>query len=280
MLHEVVSVDVVRHFCHIATRRLGVGMDPKVEALVAGRVAKRLKVLQLPLDEYLSRLDGDQNCDEVVDFLEVIRPRPARFFARLGEHASLHAQMRRWLAAGRRRFRLWSAGCGSGEEPFAMALTMFQAIEAARLAPSAVDWKILASDVSPRSLERGKKGVFDEEQVSGIPETMAARFFAETGDGAAIRSEVKNRVVFRRLNLARPPFPMTGPLDAIFCHEGLQPLLPRVRRRVIDAAKALLAKDGIFCAGYDETSLDATGDAEEDLWQEVARDLSRRLGNC
>ena len=161
-----------------------------------------------------------------------------------------------------------------------MALTMVQAIEAARLAPTAVDWKVLASDVSPRSLERGKKGVFDEEQVSGIPETMAARFFTETSDGVAIHSKVKDRVVFRRLNLARPPFPMTGPLDAIFCHEGLQPLLPRVRRRVIDAAKALLAKDGIFSAGYDETSLDAIGDAEEDLWQEVARDLSRRHGNC
>ena len=89
MLNEVVSVDVVRHFCHIATRRLGIGMEPKVEALVAGRVAKRLQVLQLPLGEYLSRLDGDQNCDEVLGFLEVIRPRPARFFARAAEHLGI-----------------------------------------------------------------------------------------------------------------------------------------------------------------------------------------------
>jgi chemotaxis methyl-accepting protein methylase len=126
MLHEVVSVEVVRHFCHIATRRLGIGIDAKVEALVAGRVAKRLKVLQLPLDEYLSRLEGDQNCDEVVGFLEVMRPRPARFFARAGEHALLRAHLELCLAAGRRRFRLWSAGCGSGEEPYAMGLTILQ----------------------------------------------------------------------------------------------------------------------------------------------------------
>jgi len=280
MLPEVVSVEVVRHFCHIATRRLGIGIDAKVEALVAGRVAKRLKVLQLPLDEYLSRLEGDQNCDEVVGFLEVMRPRPERFFARPGEHALLRAHLGRWLAAGRRRFRLWSAGCGSGEEPYAMALTILQAIEAARLAPEAVNWKILASDASLRALERGKKGVFDEEQVSGIPDDLLARSFTETNEGTEIRGEVKAHVVFRRLNIAQPPFPMTGPLDAIFCREGLLPLLPRVRRRVIDAAKALLARDGVLFTGVDEASLHEADAAEDDFWQEVARDLTLRQGNC
>ena len=280
MLDEVVPVEVVRHFCHIATRRLGVGMDPKLEALVAGRVAKRLKVLQIPLDEYLSRLEEDQNCDEVVGFLEIIRPRPARFFARAADHALLHTQLEGWLADGRRRFRLWSAGCGSGEEPYAMALTLLHAVEAAGLAPEAVDWKILASDASLRSLERGKKGVFDEAQIAGIPEAVAARYFTETSDGTAICSEVREHVIFRRLNLAQPPFPMTGPLDAIFCCEGLLPLLPRVRRRVIDAAKALLVDDGVFCAGCDPATLHAIESAEEDPWLEVERDASGRLGHC
>jgi len=280
MLDEVVSVDVVRHFCHIATRRLGVGMDPKMAALVAGRVAKRLKVLQLPLDEYLSRLEEDQNCDEVVSLLEVMRPRPARFFAHTVDFAMLQAQLERRLAAGRRRFRLWSAGCGSGEEPYAMALTLLQAVENVQLPPESVDWKVLASDASLRVLERGKKGVFDEEQVSGVPETMLARFFTETSEGVAIRGEVKALVVFRRLNIAQPPFPMTGPLDAIFCREGLLPLLPRVRRRVIDAARGLLGKDGVFCTGVEMDSLHAADDEEDEIWQEVALDLSRRQGNC
>jgi chemotaxis protein methyltransferase CheR len=280
MFDEVVSVEVVRRFCHIATQRLGVGIGPKVEALVAGRVAKRMKLLQLPLDEYLSRLDEDRHCDEVVGFLDVMRARPARFFARSSDHAQLHAQLRRWLAAGRRRFRLWSAGCGSGEEPYAMALTVLSTIEAADLEPETVDWKILASDISPRSLERGTKGLFDDEQVAGLPEAVVARFFSETSDGLAIHGDVKARVVFRRLNIAQPPFPMTGPLDAIFCHEGLLPLVPKVRRRVIEAAKELLAEDGVFCSGYDEEALGATESLEDALWRDGAGVLSRPQGNC
>ena len=114
LLEEVVSVEVVRHFCHVATRRLGIELDAKAKALVAGRVAKRLGMLQVPLDEYLSRLEEDKNCDEVVGFLDFVRPRPPGFFARFADHAELHNQIRRWLREGRRRFRLWSAGCGSG----------------------------------------------------------------------------------------------------------------------------------------------------------------------
>ncbi len=161
-----------------------------------------------------------------------------------------------------------------------MALTILQAIEDARLSHALVDWKVLASDSSPRSLDRGRKGVFDEAQLSSVSEDLLARFFTETSEGSAIRKEVRSRVVFRRLNIAQPPFPMTGPLDAIFCQEALLPLLPGVRGRVIAAAKSLLAQDGLFRAGDLEDSPIEMDSAEDELWQEVASNLSRRQGNC
>lgn len=278
MLDEAVSVDVVRHFCHIANRRLGIGIDPKVEALIAGRVAKRLKVLRVPLEEFMNHLEEDKHCSEVVGFLDVMRPTPERFFARWSEHAELHAQLRRWFFDGRRRFRLWSAGCGSGEEPYAMVITAYNAIEAAGLDPQSVDFKVLATDLSSRMLERGKKGVFDQTQVWGMPTVVSERYFIKHGPDVAICPEVKSRVVFRRLNLAHFPFPMSGPLDAIFCHEGLLPLLPRVRCKVIDAARALLTNEGVLCTGVDEP-FEAEGD-EEALWREGLSGTAYRLGHC
>jgi chemotaxis protein methyltransferase CheR len=258
MLDEAVSLEVVRHFCHIANRRLGIGIDPKVEALIAGRV--------------------DKQCTEVVGFLDVMRTAPARFFARWSEHAELHAQLRRWFFDGRRRFRLWSAGCGSGEEPYAMVITALNAIEAAGLDPESVDFKVLATDLSPRMLDRGKKGVFNQTQVRGMPTAVFERYFIKEGADVSICSAVKSRVVFRRLNLAHIPFPMSGPLDAIFCHEGLLPLLPRVRYKVIDAARALLTDEGVLCTGIDET-FEAEGD-EEALWREGLSGTAYRLGHC
>lgn len=276
MFDEVVSVEVVRHFCHIANRRLGVELDAKAEALVPGRVAKRLKQLQLPLDEYLNRLKEDEHCDEVVGFLDVMRPRPQRFFARWADFKELHGLLRRALAAGRRRFRLWSAGCGSGEEAYAMALTALDAVSTLHLPPESVDVKVLASDLSSRVLQRGKKGIFDEAQVRDLPRFMRDRYFAPASEGLAISAEVKALVVFRRLNLTRLPFPMTGPLDAIFCQDGLALLLPRARQRTVEAMKAILSEQGMLCAGADEEiePASATSEAAEEFdWEDLVRSV-------
>ena len=278
MFDETVSTEVVRHFCHIANRRLGVGIDAKVEALVAGRVAKRLKQLQLPLDEYLTRLKEDEDCDEVVGFLDVMRPRPLRFFAHWSDYTQLHAQMRVWRAAGRRRFRLWSAGCGSGEEPYGMALTGLNAIRVMHLDTGAVDLKVLASDISPRVLQRGKKGVFDEAQVRDMPKVLRNRHFADVAEGVAIDDEVKSCVVFRRLNLTRLPFPMTGPLDAIFCRDGLRPLLPSARQWAISAVKDILADDGMLCTGFEDQPASESG-TDGSWWDDLPR-IVRTSGHC
>jgi chemotaxis protein methyltransferase CheR len=284
MFDEIVSVEVVRHFCHIANRRLGVELDAKAEALVPGRVAKRLKQLQLPLDEYLNRLKEDEHCDEVVGFLDVMRPRPARFFARRSDFKELHALLRQALADGRRRFRLWSAGCGSGEEPYAMAMTALDAVASMGLAPETVDIKVLASDLSPRVLQRGKKGIFDEAQLPDLPEVMRTRYFSPVAEGMAVSPEVRSLVVFRRLNLTRLPFPMTGPLDAIFCHDGLAPLLLRVRQTTVEAIKAILAKQGMLCTGLEDTvEVEAapakTHSTEEFNWDDLLRSV-RTPGHC
>jgi chemotaxis protein methyltransferase CheR len=283
MFDEVVSVEVVRHFCHIAHRRLGVELDAKAEALVPGRVAKRLKQLQLPLDEYLNRLKEDEHCDEVVGFLDVMRPRAQRFFARWSDFKELHARLRGELADGRRRFRLWSAGCGSGEEPYAMALTALEAISTMGLPPESVDVKVLASDLSPRILQRGKKGIFDEAQLRDLPKAMLTRYFSPVVEGMAIAPEVKTLVVFRRLNLTRLPFPMTGPLDAVFCHDGLELLLPRARQRTVEAIKAILAQRGLLCTGFEDEIVAApatpTHASEEFDWEDLLRSV-RTPGHC
>jgi chemotaxis protein methyltransferase CheR len=292
MFEEVVSEEVVRHFCDVATRRLGIGIDANVEALVAGRVAKRLQLLRLPVDEYVRRLDRDKECTEVVGFLDFVRPRPLRFFARQLDYDELHALVVQRLRGGQRRFRLWSAGCGTGEEAYGMLFTAFAAMEHAHVERDAVDLKVLATDISQRSIDLGRRGWFDESQVCDVPALVRDRYFVEAQggvedgvkdgvkDGVVVDDWAKTLVVFRRLNLANPPFPMTGPLDAIFCHDGLAPLVPRARKRAVDAAKALLASRGVLCSGFDEEALVAIDDDDEVLWQSGLRSLVRSQGHC
>jgi chemotaxis protein methyltransferase CheR len=163
-----------------------------------------------------------------------------------------------------------------------MALTALDAISTMCLPPESVDLKVLASDLSPRALQRGKKGIFDEAQLRDLPKVMRSRYFSPANDGMAIASEVKSLVVFRRLNLTRLPFPMTGPLDAVFCHEGLIPLLPRARQRTVEAMKAILSDPGMLCTGFDDeiTAAQTPSHAGEEFdWEDLLRSV-RTPGHC
>jgi chemotaxis protein methyltransferase CheR len=279
MFDEVVPVEVVRHFCHIATSRLGVGISSNHQALVASRVAKRLQLLQVPLDEYMNRIEEDNDCNEVVGFLDFLRPRPPRFFARLEDHTALHERLVCWLKGGKRRLRLWSAGCGSGEEAYGMALTALAAVQAAEVSLADMDIKILATDISGPMLELGRQGVFIEEQLRDVPRTLRDRYFHTTEGGLSIDEDIKDMVSFRRLNLTHLPFPMTGPLEAIFCHEGLWPLLASVRQRLAIAVRELLAEEGLLCTGFGEEALVAP--TYDDLFApDICSKNALRHGHC
>lgn len=153
-----------------------------------------------------------------------------------------------------------------------MALVALDAIEAAGLAPDAVDLKILATDISQSMLEVGRRGLFAGAQLWAVPQEMRARSFVETDAGFQISEDLYARVVFRPLNLALPPFPMTGKLDAIFCQEGLQPLVPRAQRRAIKAARGLLANEGILRTGLDEDLIPQ----DDELGKVAAESQARR----
>lgn len=275
MFDEAVSVEVVRRFCHIASHRLGVSISASHEALVAGRVAKRLQLLQVAVDEYMSRLDEDQECSEVVGFLDFLRPRPPRFFARIDDHTALHRCLVHWFRAGRRRIRLWSAGCGTGEEAYGMALTAMSAVQASEVGLDNVDIKILATDISPPMLERGKRGVFDDEQMRDVPPYIRDRYFHESDGGIVIDEDIKDMVYFRRLNPTTMPYPMSGPLEAIFCHEALQPLLASARTRAARAIAELIAHDGLLCTGFRDDEL-----VEQDPSVAPVRQIPIRRGHC
>jgi len=271
MLDEVVSVEVVRYFCHIATARLGVDVGDRLRPLIPGRVAKRMRTLRVDPDEYVKRLRDDPECNEVVGFLDFFRPRPQRFFARRDDHAAMHAALVRWLKEGKRRIRLWCAGCGTGEEAYAMALTSLAAMEAARVGLHDASIKILATDISRPVLERARQGIFAEEQLRGVPRAAFGRYFHQAEGGLAIDEDVKDMVCFRRLNLARIPYPMSGPFEGIFCQEALARLVPSARKRALHAMSTLLSERGRLYSGFGAQAVAEEDDGGDDFgWMRYA----------
>jgi chemotaxis protein methyltransferase CheR len=127
-------------------------------------------------------------------------------------------------------------------------------------------------------LDRGKLGIFAEEQLRDVPPTLRDRYFRLSQGGMAIDEDLRDMVHFRRLNLSRLPFPMTGPLQAIFCHEGLVPLVAGTRLRLAESIKELLAEDGLLCTGFSDEALAASD--SDPLASEGGGPVSLRHGHC
>src|SRR6185369_6039118 len=119
---------------------------------------------------------------------------------------------------GRKRVRVWSAGCSTGEEPFSLAMML-----ATHLPESSIE--ILASDLSTKALARASSGVWPIERAQEIP-IVYRKSFMLRGHGPqegkmAARPEIASLIKFARINLHHDSWPVSGRFDLIFCRNVL-----------------------------------------------------------
>ena len=68
-----------------------------------------------------------------------------------------------------------------------------------------------------------------------------------------VKPETRSLVLFRRLNLSTPPFPMKGPLDVVFCRNVMIYFDNKVRQKLVSEIERLLRPDGLLLIGHTET---------------------------
>lgn len=188
--------------------------------LVYSRLAKRLRLIGLrTFHEYCALIESDGGADERQAMIAAMTTNVTRFF-REPHHFEYLARvvLPSVTAAAKRgqRVRIWSAGCSSGEEPYSIALTLLDAL------PNIADYDVLvlATDLDPNMLRRGKTGEYAANQVDGVPSHLLGKWFeARKSDGKVIYSiapRVRDLVRFKELNLLGN-WPMKGQFDVIFC---------------------------------------------------------------
>ncbi|MCX7934230.1 MAG: protein-glutamate O-methyltransferase CheR [Planctomycetota bacterium] len=239
-------------FRELIYRRSGIALRNGKESMVAARIAKRMRALNISDHaEYLRRVESDPSGEEVVHLLDAIATNVTKFFREPQHFDFLAARLAEWLASGQRRFRFWSAACSTGEEPYTLAMTLREACRGYE-----VDLKILATDISTRALERAMAGAYGADKVEPVPAALVAQYFERrrgAKDEYHVREEIRRLIVFRRLNLAEPPFPMRGPLDAVLCRNVMIYFDNDVRRRLLAEIERLLKPGGFLMVGHAES---------------------------
>ncbi|WP_227269456.1 chemotaxis protein CheB [Roseobacter weihaiensis] len=103
-------------------------------------------------------------------------------------------------------FRVWVAGCATGEEAYSIAILLAEA-----LGGPAVQLKdhvqIFATDIDKDALEVARKGVYGMAALNDIPKALADRYFIKQNDGIRVIDSLRSAILFSDHNVCQdPPF--------------------------------------------------------------------------
>lgn len=240
-------------FRRVVYAKSGISLGPTKEALVSARVSKRLRALQLPdAETYLAFLKQRGNEDEYIHLIDAISTNVTSFFREASHFDFMTQALSKWLAQGQRKFTIWCAAASTGEEPYSIAMTAFEAFDGQN-----AQLRILATDISTNVLKQCKIGVYKADKVESVPPMLRHRYFEKIkGGGAAghygVTDALKAPITFNRLNLSVTPFPMKGPMDIIFIRNVMIYFDNDTRRKLLDEAHRLLKPNGYLIVGHSE----------------------------
>jgi len=250
MLTMPLSTKEFRLFQKLVQHEAGIFLSDQKRALLAGRLAPRMRVLDLPtFASYYDRVSADH--EELVRMLDSICTNETQFFREPKQFAFLEQQvLPAWRDRSTKRIRVWSAGCSTGEEPYSIAMS---------LAWHLPGWsiEILATDLSTKALDRAANGIWPIERAEQIPQHYRRAFMlrgrASQETKMAARPELASLIRFERMNLSHDAYPVSGPFDLIFCRNVLIYFDAPSKRRVIDRLLDRLDPNGYLFLGHSES---------------------------
>ncbi len=235
----------------IANRNAGLVLNDDKFSMVHSRLSRRVRALGLNSFEAYCDYVETHAALETVELVNALTTNLTAFFRERHHFEYLCAELLPALLDRHRRskrLRLWSAGCSTGEEPYSIAMSLANAMEALP------DWEvqILGTDIDSNVLKTAVRGVYDERCTRMVPVPDKARWFTPVREAGGARTmqiseRLRSMVTFRQHNLLHETF-MPGQFDAIFCrnvviyfdHEHKRQTVERFARYMHDASRLFL----------------------------------------
>jgi chemotaxis protein methyltransferase CheR len=245
-------------FRALVYRHSGINLGSQKMQLVRARLGKRLRAGGFTsYRQYYDFVRGDRTGQELTLLIDAISTNTTHLFRESQHFEFLAATIRRWTdpPSGRRRtpIRIWSAGCSSGEEPYSIAMTVDDLL---RERPGVL-FKILATDISTRMLERARVGIFPADRLANVPPEFKHRYFVRLQQAGEtcfqIVPALRESVRFARFNLMEERFPFRNRFDVIFCRNVMIYFDRPTQERLVASLDKVLCPGGYLLIGHSES---------------------------
>lgn len=227
----------------------GISLSENKKTLVTSRLSKRLVEYNLSnYGEYLTIIEGNQSPNEKQIAINLLTTNETYFF-REPKHFEFLQKQARSLCLNGSTFRVWSAACSNGQEPYSIAMVLEDIL-------GNRPWEIIASDISTRVLEHAVQGLYPIEQAQNIPEFYLKNYClrgVEEQDGTMLIDQVlTKKIEFIHINLNNP-LPRMKEFDIIFLRNVMIYFDKEIKTQVVKNMQTMLKPGGYLLIGHSET---------------------------
>lgn len=244
--------------CGIVKSRSGLTLSPDKAYLLENRLmAVSRKWGMSDIDGLASAVRGGPNEELLREITEAMTTNETLFFRDQTPFEQLEKVVLPRLLESRkdkRRIRIWSAACSSGQEPYSIAMIL------KGMGSILDDWRIdiYATDISRAMLDKARAGLYTQFEVQrGLPIAMLMKYFQQAGDKWEIDPSIRSMVEYQEFNLLNEPTGK-GQFDVVFCRNVLIYLDPPTKGRVLENVWKQMPADGILYMGGAETVMGVT----------------------
>lgn len=160
-------------------------------------------------------------------------------------------------------FRVWVAGCATGEEAYSFAILLRELMDEAH---KEFRTQIYATDLDDDTIAKARAGIYLPNIAQDISPARLRRFFVKEDTGFRIKKEIREMVVFAVQNVIKDP-PFTK-LDLLSCRNLMIYLEPVLQNRLIPSFHYSLKPGGVLLVSPSESIGNHT-----DLFEPINRKL-------
>ena len=259
----------------IANNHTGIIVTDDKYDMYYARLVKRIRVLGLrSFAEYVKYLDANM-ATEFTPFIDSITTNLTSFFREPHHFEMMKSTIIPELCTRSdtvQGLKVWSAGCSTGEEPYTLAITLLEGLEAIRGAPKA---SILASDIDTTVLAKASRGIYEISRVEGLDTSIKRRwFFRGKGNNhghVRVSPELQEIIKFKQVNLMQD-WPIKERFHIIFCRNVVIYFDKPTKMKLIDRYAEQLVDGGYMILGHSESL-----QGMSDRFQTIGKTIYRKI---
>ena len=237
--------------------QLGIKISESKRTMLTGRLAKRLRALKMEsFKEYCDFLFTEEGKQlEHVHLFNAITTNKTDFYREPTHFDYLtNKVLPQWQnSPSGNKFRIWSAGCSSGEEPYTMAMVLSEYAAVKR----GLEFDIIATDISTKVLDVAKKAVYHANMIEPVPPAVRKKYLLRNKDAknplVRIAPPLRKKVRFGRLNFMDNAFALPDQMDVIFCRNVIIYFDKKTQEALMNKFCQKLRPGGYLFIGHSES---------------------------